>query len=217
MSVNSSNIIISNTTNIFRGRANPGGNNKYQLFINDKFYSIGWAKAGSFSGLDRSAITRAIQSVPEYSSTMSPHGISLAAGYALRLLKMKSGDIILITDPDSDNITVSVVTTPYQYTPEELMTDTAHRVGIDVITTIKLRDLTTLLQKTIQTQPTLVSLDKYSDEINAIFGGIPLPDSPVLTNVHRFSAEFGGNSITLEVTENVTKDDLKIFFDNVNL
>lgn len=171
MDINSSSITISTTTNIFRGRANPGGNNRYKLFINEKFYSIGWEKVGSFSGLDRNSIISAFHKIPEYNS-MTPHGSSLAAGYALRLLEMQVGDIILIADPDSDEISVSIVTTPYQYTPEALGTDTVHRVGIDVITTIKLRDLTTPLQKTIQTQPTLVSLGKYSDEIRKILGEV---------------------------------------------
>ena len=195
--------------NYYRIRPFPGKKDRFEDFKEKSFISLGWEKIGDVAGNNRQQISSKLkQNYPE----MNNRAIGLAAGAFIKMQAMKPGDRVIIPYQNKQ-VSVAVVVKPYQFNSAYKSDDMAHDVGIKFLKTLPVSAVSKEMKSSIDTMPTLISLEKYENEIENIISGDPMVVQKNSGNTFSFfsSAKF----ITLTISSNVEKKDLEEFINRV--
>ncbi|GAP04803.1 hypothetical protein [Fructobacillus tropaeoli] len=109
----------------------------------------------------------------QYYREMSDTYIGQIAGYFVKLLNMKEGDIVSI--PVNGKIHLFTVSGKYKYRKDLKVEKIAHAVPIDtsseVIVNLEELDFlnsTPTFKRAVQNRSTIISLDPYAEQINSL-------------------------------------------------
>jgi len=196
---------------IYRMRAFPNHVDRFSDFMDNNYVAIGWPATGDVSSDSKEIISKKLLS--NYHE-LTNRAIGLTTGFFTRLLAMKEKDLILIPY-GNEIVVIAEVTEPYKFYPEFVESHTAHRVGIRKIKTVPVSDLPSELKKSVDTIATVITLDKYAKEIDKLISSEAI--SVEKSNGLVFFSNNTEKNIVLQVSENVTKEDLEEFFDKVKL
>lgn len=195
----------------FRVRAFPNHVDKFSEFIEEGFIAIGWPKIGDITNNSKEKIT---QKLSVHYPELEDKALSLTTGFFVRLLAMKKDDIILIPY-NNEIIVIAKVIDRYIYNCDFTQEHTAHRVSIEVLKEFEVADLPLNLKKSINTISTVISLDKYKNEIDLL-----LSDKYMTIETNQMKSFFSDNTekkIALHISNNVNFEDLKKFISRINL
>jgi len=197
--------------NYYRVRAFPNQVDMFDDFLKIGYIAIGWPLTGDVSNISKEDISKKLS---KYYPELNNRALGLTTGFFKRLKNMARNDIIVI--PYANEIVViAKVTKTYKFYPEHLATHTAHRVGIKVLKKLPVSDLSADLKRSIDTITTLITLDKYASEIDKIVSGeaIKVEKFKGIT----FLSNNTEKNIILQVSENVTSEDLHDFIEKLSL
>lgn len=198
-------------TDYYRVRAFPNHIDRFSDFIKNNYIAIGWPAIGDITAHSKQDISKKLS---QHYPDLTKRALGLTTGFFTRLLSMKPGDIILI--PYKNNILVfAEVTAPYSYNSEFSDLHTAHRVNIKQLKRLPVADLPSNLKKSVDTIATVVSLNKYATEINQLLSNehINIQQNQGLL----FISNNTEKTISLNISNNVTEEDLKVFFSRLKL
>lgn len=198
--------------NYYRVRAFPDQKDKFKEFMSENYIAIGWPDVGDINGSSKQDIsTKLSKHYPE----LNDQARGLTTGFLTRFSKMNPGDIILIPYYKEDTLVLAEVTEPYQYNDKYYASHTTHRVKIKELRRITVNDIPSDLKKSIDAITTLISLDKYATTIDHL-----ISDEQMSVKKDNRIAIISDNSvkkISLYISNNVSKDDLKEFFKRIEL
>jgi len=192
-------------------RAFPNHVDRFSEFMEGGYVSIGWPETGDVSNDSKEVI---FQKLSKNYKELTTRALGLTTGFFTRLLTMKKKDLILIPY-DNEIVVIAEVTEPYKFYPEFIEEHTAHRVGIKKLKTLKASDLPSDLKRSVNTIATVITLDKYAKEIDKLISNESI--SVEKSNGMVFFSNNTEKNIILQVSENVTKEDLEEFFDKVKI
>lgn len=200
-----------NSISYYRMRAFPNHVDRFSDFMEAGYVSIGWPKTGDVSNDSKEIISKKLSA--NYQD-LTNRALGLTTGFFTRLLAMKRKDLILIPY-ENEIVVIAEVTEPYKFYPEFIESHTAHRVRIKKLKTLKVSDLPSDLKRSVDTIATVITLDKYAKEIDKLISSEAI--SVEKSNGLVFFSNNTEKNIILQVSENVTEEDLEEFFDKVKL
>lgn len=156
--------------NVYEIRAFPGGNDKYNSFIQNKIVAIGWKDLGDVSKLSRTKLKEEISTSYRDKEKKPIYNNSYAgqiAGYFVSLTHIKKNDLIFIPyiKGGVPIITVCRVTAPYKYNNTEpyYHEDITQQISIEIVKDVNrnvLKEEYTDLNNSLNARLTLTKLDK---------------------------------------------------------
>lgn len=152
----------------------PNNVDRFHEFQNDGSVALGWPLLGDLTNLTDSDEETQRSRLKDLISARHPgtKSVGLTAGYFVKLLSMKPGDILVI--PHEQKLYIYQVNKTYYYDETKVKENTTHRVGIDVENGIEVDLAGTELsiapkfKRAVHNQQTIISLQWYADEIEKI-------------------------------------------------
>lgn len=196
--------------NYYRVRAFPNHVDRFSDFMKGSFVAIGWPAIKDVTAYSKQDISGKLA---KYYPDLTGRALGLTTGFFTRLLSMKPGDIILIPY-NNEIVIIAEVTETYKYVPKLADSHMAHTVNIKQLKKLPVTDLPSNLKRSIDTIATVISLNKYVTEIDQL-----------ISNEHMIIQQNEGlsfisnnteKSISLHISANVNKEDLKKFLSRLD-
>lgn len=160
--------------NYYKIGFSPNGEDHFENFESMGIVAIGWPKIGTLDklvGADENTIREEVRSriKNEYPQIESSITIGQIAGYFVKFLSIKQGDIIVTTR--NQQLYIYEVTGTYSY--RDVKDHTAHRIEIDTKgkTMVPLNDSSDIspkFKRAAQNRLTIISLNEYATQIEML-------------------------------------------------
>lgn len=191
-------------------RAFPGDVDHTEYFKKNNVVGLGWINLGDLSSSNLDNLKDLFVS-KKYPAS-SPQAMGRRVGFFRRFIEeIKVDDYILVPDRNGV-INIGVITSNYYY--QKVTNQLGHLRNVKWIKETDLEDYPKSVQILLANRLTLISLEKVSDELANI-----VKDNNIIkinrSLEKKFVANINGNEVRLTVPENLTRPELKIFFDKV--
>lgn len=162
--------------NYFKIGFKPNGLDHFKTFESESIVAIGWPEIGDLSDLikkDENTIRDSVRAKVEnkYPDINNNITIGQIAGYFVKFLSIKEGDIIVI--PRENNLYIYKVLDGYFYSVDNAKQHTSHRVKIDtknkvIVPLNASSDISPTFKRAAQNRLTLISLNEYATQIEML-------------------------------------------------
>lgn len=191
-------------------RAFPGDVDHTEYFKKNNVVGLGWIDLGDLSSSNLDNLKDLFVS-KKYPAS-SPQAMGRRVGFFRRFIEeIKVDDYILVPDRNGV-INIGVITSNYYY--QKVTNQLGHLRNVKWIKETDLEDYPKSVQILLANRLTLISLEKVSDELSNI-----VKDNNIIkinrSLEKKFVANINDNEVRLTVPENLTRPELKIFFDKV--
>lgn len=159
-------------------RSFPNGTDNYENFKNDGYIAVQWSEIGDVRPLTENQIRHELELLEPF----NPNGKKNKSGYKTtisqrcaffeRLKQMKIGDIILVPTEKGKNLSIFEVSKTYYYDKQNIINDTAHRIGVIGKTSIPRNSLSNSLNASLNSRLTItkISREKFEEIDNLLLG-----------------------------------------------
>ncbi|MDT2909296.1 hypothetical protein [Lactococcus lactis] len=159
-------------------RSFPNGTDNYENFKNDGYIAVQWSGIGDVRQLTENQIRHELELLEPF----NPNGRKNITGYKTtisqrcaffeRLKQMKIGDIILVPTEKGKNLSIFEVSKTYYYDKQNIVNETAHRIGVIGKTRIPRNSLSKSLNASLNTRLTIskISREKFEEIDNLLLG-----------------------------------------------
>lgn len=200
--------------NFVKIRSNPRGISRLDLFERESFVGIGFPGIGPVDGLTKDEIKRAIK---EKYPDRKPVAVGLITGFFETLLALHEGDYVFV--PYSENAVryaaVFRVKGKYQFKEQYTALDVAHTIPADYIRSIPLDTMSEKLKKSLGSMASVSRLNAYSDELFALLENKKISSLVEESRISNFIFREGAKRINLSFNDDVKKEDLIAFINQV--
>ena len=152
------------TVSYYRVRTSPNQKDRFQECMSNNIIGIGWKTIGDIKDNDEEQIREKLSKHVELIG--NNRNIGKTTGFFKKMLAMKPKDIIIV--PHKRDIIFLEVTDSYEYISSLETLDLAHTVKVSKIKKLSIDIVSAKLKNAINTPATIISLDKYHDEIQQV-------------------------------------------------